>query len=115
MRSLRTFQFYSKFVTLSLLSKVWHLLNDETVTLVFNENETVSGHAQINTYGAKYILLEDKLSFEHMYSTLMAGDPERMQEENMYFSSLRNAKGYQFSGEKLELIDSDGQIILTFI
>ncbi len=74
------------------------------------------GNAGCNTYGGKYETDGSRLSFpEGISSTAMAcASEEAMNQEAEYLRTLQQADTYRVAGERLEMVDAEGQPVLIF-
>jgi len=85
----------------------------KNVTLIFDGTaRNVNGKAPCNTYGGPYTKDSGKLSFGGLYSTEMACDELKTEQE--YFGMLAKTFAYRISGDKLYLFDSGGLVIARF-
>lgn len=85
-----------------------------TVTLKFDE-KTLGGNGGCNGYGATYTTDGNKLSInqESFISTLMYCDASSPTEA-AYKTALTEVASYKISGDKLELSDDNGKVLLVF-
>ncbi|MBO7388753.1 MAG: META domain-containing protein [Methanomicrobium sp.] len=85
-----------------------------TVTLKFDE-KTLGGNGGCNGYGAIYTTDSNKLSInqESFMSTLMYCDASSPTEA-AYKTALTEVASYKISGDKLELSDDNGKVLLVF-
>jgi heat shock protein HslJ len=88
---------------------------DTKITARFSDGQ-VGGSSGCNQYFASYRIDRNKLTIQNAGSTLMACvTPEGvMMQEQDYLNRLTEAASYQIEGERLEIFDSNGEIILTF-
>ncbi len=87
--------------------------NGEFVTLVFDGvNKNINGKAPCNRYGGPYLKNSNRMTFGELYSTEMACDLLKVEEE--YFRKLGTVKEYKLSGDKLFLYDSTGAVVMKF-
>ncbi|MBN8584112.1 MAG: META domain-containing protein [Ignavibacteria bacterium] len=83
------------------------------VTIKFDGTEqNVNGKAPCNTYGGPYIKSSNKLYFGGLYSTEMACDELKSEQE--YFKILGKVFSYRISGDKLYFYDNVGLVIARF-
>ncbi|HJJ48222.1 MAG TPA: META domain-containing protein [Methanocorpusculum sp.] len=93
----------------------WHLTNDNAVTLILDENGNAGGQAQLNTYSGTYTIKEEnKLQFSDFIRTLLAGDPETMQAEDIYFTKLHDTASFILKNGQLKFYDTKGNQLLCF-
>jgi heat shock protein HslJ len=86
------------------------------VTLLF-EQGSAGGSGGCNSYGAEYMRTDpNQLNFHTIIQTEMACmEPQGvMQQETDYLSTLSETSAYRVNGDTLELLNADGQTILTF-
>ena len=85
-----------------------------TVTLKFDE-KNLGGNGGCNGYGATYTTDGNKLSInqESFISTLMYCDASSPTEA-AYKTALTEVASYKISGDKLELSDDNGKVLLVF-
>lgn len=88
--------------------------NGVTVTLKFDE-KNLGGNGGCNGYGATYTTDGNKLSInqESFMSTLMYCDASSPTEA-AYKTALTEVASYKISGDKLELSDDNGKVLLVF-
>jgi heat shock protein HslJ len=87
------------------------------VTLIFQaDDSTVGGEAGCNSYGGVYGLNGDQLTISDLASTLMAcEEPEIMEQEQKFLTSLGQAAGYKLEGNRLTILDANGTSLLSFV
>ena len=91
-----------------------HNPQDYTFTLRF-ERDTFSGQSAVNIYGGRYAALPGgRMLVDSVYSTEMAGPPEAMAAETVYFELLRGVKRYSLAEDTLTLLDANGNELLIF-
>lgn len=81
-------------------------------TLIF-EADRVGGNGSCNSFGGDYEVGNGKLTFGPIASTLMYCEGF-MDQEAAYLTALQEAAGYQIMGGNLQILNADGQVILTF-
>ena len=79
------------------------LNNDIVTTLVFGEENKISGNGGCNNYFGTYDLFTNGLNISNIGSTRMMCSEEKMEQELTYFNILENAKSIQFVDYKLEI------------
>jgi heat shock protein HslJ len=85
----------------------------KNVTMKFDGTEqNVNGKAPCNTYGGPYIKSSNKLYFGGLFSTEMACDELKSEQE--YFKILGKVFSYRISGDKLYFFDNGGMVIARF-
>lgn len=91
-----------------------HNPQDYTFTLQF-ERDTFSGRSAVNSYGGRYAVLPGgRMLIDSVYSTEMAGTPEAMAAEAVYFELLGSVKRYALTEDSLTLMDAEGNELLIF-
>lgn len=91
-------------------------LKARPVTLLFQADNRVGGEAGCNSYGGTYDLNGDKLTFGYLSSNLMAcAEPEIMEQEQKYMTSLAHTAGYKLEGNRLTILDANGVSLLSFV
>ena len=85
----------------------------KNVTVKFDSTENnINGKAPCNTYGGPFIKSPGKLYFGGIFSTEMACDDLKAEQE--YFGLLSKVFNYRISGNKLYLLDNSQNVILRF-
>lgn len=88
--------------------------SEETPYLQFNEAEgTVHGFLGVNIINGSYALKGDKLSFEHLGTTMMSGLPQDMDLEIKLLSAINAAAVAKVEAETLLIYDNEGKELLT--
>ena len=88
------------------------------VTITFFPDGKVVGGAPINRYFGKYQLDDaGRLQWPGpgFASTRMAGPPELMDQEQVYFRSLRKASRILKTANGIHLANDDGSLVLVFV
>lgn len=91
------------------------LIAGSNITLEFAGGE-VSGYAGCNAYGGPYTLEAASLAIPQVGMTRRAC-PEPagvMEQENAFAQALHSSATYTAQGDRLELADSSGQVVLAF-
>ena len=90
-------------------------LSRSTTTALFQANQ-VTGITGCNNYSASYQATRNKLSFGPVSTTRKACSTPLgiMQQENAFLAALDSAVSYKISRNSLELIDTKGNLLLTF-
>ena len=82
--------------------------------LVFNESEgTVHGFLGVNLLNGTYSLKGDKLSLEHLGTTMMSGLPQDMDVEAKLLNAINSAAVARMEEGKLLIYDAEGKELLT--
>jgi len=77
------------------------------------ESHRASGSGGCNRIMGGYELKGDKLTFDHMASTMMAC-PGGMATEQKFLKALAQVKRWKIAGRQLELMDGPGQVVAVF-
>jgi putative lipoprotein len=78
--------------------------------LVLNgQDGRFAGSGGVNRLMGGYILDGSSLTFSQVASTMMAGPPEAMQQEQAIVAALGTVRGYIVTGGQLTLVDAAGQ------
>jgi len=89
------------------------VLPETEITIEFQDGE-FGGNAGCNNYFGSYEVEGGGLAFGPMGSTMMACLPAVMEQEVQYLAALGNLASYQVVGGELQMMDGDGEIVLTF-
>ena len=84
-----------------------------TMTLTLDK-DTFSGRSAVNLYGGGYSAIGERLILSGIWSTKMAGPPEAMQAEQIYFELLGQVKKYTVTASALTLLDENSNELLVF-
>ena len=88
--------------------------SDFNITANFDD-ASVGGRSAVNTYGADYTASSDgDLRITQIVSTQMAGSPEAMHAEELYFNLLGEVRSYRMTAETLIMTDAGGHDVLVF-
>ena len=90
---------------------------DSPVTIRFEASGNVSGRGPINHFSGRYEATADgRISWSSagLQSTMMAGPPEAMEREDLFFQILGQVYRYRISGSQLILETEDSNSSLTF-
>jgi len=87
--------------------------SEYTMTLAFDKN-SFSGRSAVNLYGGSYSAIRERLILSGIWSTKIAGPPEAMEAEQIYFELLGQVKKYSMNDSELRLLDASGNELLTF-
>jgi putative lipoprotein len=74
-----------------------------------------SGSGGVNRLMGDYTLDGQSLSFGNAGSTMMAGPPEAMQQEQAIVTALGRVRGFSISGDQLTLVDDSGRPVLQAV
>jgi heat shock protein HslJ len=89
------------------------VLTGSEITLEFEADQVV-GSAGCNNYFATYKIEGNSLTINQIGSTMISCEPEVNEQEMRYVSTFKNVASYQVADERLEMLDADGEIVLTF-
>ena len=78
------------------------------------EKKRVTGYSGMNIFSGGYDASGSRLRMSRMASTRRAGPPELMKLETTYLKALSATRSYRISGDALELINDDGQVVAQF-
>ncbi len=92
------------------------VLPDVEVTAVFTAEGRMSGSAGCNDYSTVYAAEEDKITISIPAKTRKeCADPAGiMAQETSYLSDLTEVASYLIDAEELQLLDSEGNVIMVF-
>jgi heat shock protein HslJ len=85
----------------------------EPPSIRFSQGE-VGGNATCNRFFSSYTLEGDLLSIQPGGSTLMACPEEFMVQEQAFLTALPQVASYRVTGDQLELLDAEGDVVLSF-
>ncbi len=89
-------------------------IQDHPITIQFNGTE-VGGSAGCNGYGGQYEVEGTRLQVRGIGSTQMACLPEAvMDQEEEFHRTLQQVNAYRQAGDRLDLMEDDGQPVLVF-
>ena len=84
--------------------------------LVLNgQDARFSGSGGVNRLMGGYTLDGASLTFSQVASTMMAGPPEAMAQEQAIVAALGAVRGFGITGDQLSLLDEAGQPVLTAV
>lgn len=90
------------------------LVAESSVTLQFADGR-VSGSDGCNRYGGSYVAKGATLQLtSQLASTQMACEQEIMEQARVYLAALTGARAYRSTGDRLQLLGSDGATLATF-
>lgn len=113
---------------LPLIGTVWRLdgiatgtdavsstLAGTEATATFAEDGTLAGNGSCNSYNASYTVDGDAIEIGDVASTLMACEPDVMDQEAALFEGLSRAVSFEVEGSTLTLLDAEGSFLLSFV
>ncbi|MFN8070259.1 MAG: META domain-containing protein [Mycobacterium sp.] len=84
--------------------------------LVLNgQDGRFAGSGGVNRLMGGYTLAGNSLTFSQVASTMMAGPPEAMQQEQAIVAALGNVRGFSIAGDQLTLTDQFGQPLIRAV
>lgn len=84
--------------------------------LVLNgQDGRFAGSGGVNRLMGGYTLDGNSLTFAQVASTMMAGPPEAMQQEQAIVAALGNVRGFSIAGDQLTLVDDSGRPVLKAV
>ena len=78
-------------------------LKGTNITLIFEETENKFYGKAVNNYFGIYTLDGDNLRLELQGSTMMMGEPQKMEQETKYFNNLNEITSYSLDANTLIL------------
>jgi putative lipoprotein len=111
----------------SLTDTYWKLVQVQRVPVLVAEQERephlvlngqdgrFAGSGGVNRLMGGYTLAGDALTFAEAASTMMAGSPEAMAQEQAILAALPLVRGFLISGTDLTLVDDAGQPVLQAV
>jgi heat shock protein HslJ len=91
--------------------------SDSPVNIRFDASGNVTGRGPINRFSGRYDATADgRISWSDagLQTTMMAGPPEAMEQEDLFFQILGQVSRYRMSGSQLILETEDSNSSLTF-
>lgn len=84
--------------------------------LVLNgQDGRFAGSGGVNRLMGGYTLDGSSLTFSQVASTMMAGSPEAMQQEQAIVAGLGRVRAFSIAGDRLSLLDESGQPVLEAV
>ena len=87
----------------------------EPSIVLHGQDSRVSGSGGVNRLMGGYTLDGASLTFSQLASTMMAGPPEAMQQEQAIVAALGAVRGFSIAGDHLTLTDETGTPVLTAV
>jgi len=81
-------------------------------TMEISEDGNVSGVGGVNRFNTRVEVIDGRLSFGPTAATKMAGPPQAMDLESVYFTRLGNKLTYEIDGETLRLWAGDNESLV---
>ncbi len=88
------------------------VLSDTKITATFKEG-TVEGSGGCNAYSGRYQVNGNAITIDSIVTTYRYCE-EIMGQEKDYLTALQSVKTYKIEGNKLEMINADGKVVLIF-
>jgi heat shock protein HslJ len=109
----------------ALAGKVWQATTIAGVTTVLTARGTevtaafaageLAGSGGVNRYTATYDTQPgDRIKISRPASTMMAGPPKAMAQEQAYFAALTKATGFAVTADSLTLTDDHGTVLVRY-
>jgi putative lipoprotein len=90
------------------------VISTSTVTIVFADDDKVSGNAGVNQYNGSYKTTgTDGIQIGPLASTQMAGEPDLMEQEQAFLTAMQASKTWEIRGETLTMRDESGATQIT--
>ena len=87
----------------------------EPQLVLSSQDARFSGSGGVNRLMGGYDLDGNSLTFSHVASTMMAGPPEAMQQEQIIVEALGRVRGFRITGDQLTFLDDAGHPVLTAV
>ena len=84
-------------------------------SIVLHTDGRFSGSGGVNRLMGGYTLDGASLTFGNAASTMMAGPPEAMAQEQTIIAALGRVRGFRLAGDRLTLLDESGSPALTAV
>lgn len=105
----------------SLLIGLWfvksidgrELIPKSLISMNFDANGQLAGHATVNSYFAYWIAIDGNMLIGGGGTTMMAGNPESMEQEATFLHMLGKARRYSVRGNELTITTADGVQIIA--
>lgn len=93
---------------------VVNVLEDTTLTAVFNTDDNIAGNGGCNTFGADFTRDGNDIDIKPIAGTMMACDQPIMDQEAQFFQALERATTFELGHETLYLRSDDGALQVAF-
>ncbi len=90
------------------------VLPDSRANIEFSSGQ-VTGNATCNLYNGTYTQADDSLTIALAARTAMACEDALMAQEDAYLAALTQAASQRTTGNKLDILNAEGAVILSFI
>jgi heat shock protein HslJ len=81
-------------------------------SLTFNKDGTLGGNMGCNGFGGDYSVKDNVVTFENIFSTMMACEEPRMSQETTTFSIMNGDVAFIVDGNTLTLTAADGRVLV---
>lgn len=111
----------------SLTDTYWKILDVDSKPIVVtdtmrepqfvlgSQDGRFAGSGGVNRLMGSYTLDGSTLTFSPLASTMMAGPPDAMQQEQALIAALGRVRGYHIAGDRLTLLGESGEPVLTAV
>ena len=82
-------------------------------TLTFNDDNNISGNGGCNSFGGQATFDGVKLNFSDVFSTMMACEQPKMEQEAAFLAAVAKTASYTVEGATLTLLDGSGTAVAT--
>ncbi|MCD7058719.1 META domain-containing protein [Pelagibacterium xiamenense] len=87
-----------------------------TATLNFGEENDIGGNGGCNVFGGSVTFKgEAGLDISEVFSTMMACEPPKMEQERAFFDALEAAAGFSLEGDTLTLLDDGDETLAVLV
>ena len=83
--------------------------------VLHNQDSRLAGSGGVNRLMGGFTLDGGTLTFGNIASTMMAGPPEAMQQEQAILGALGRGRGFRIAGDRLALVDDAGRPVLQAV
>lgn len=83
--------------------------------VLHSQDGRLAGSGGVNRLMGGYTLAGLTLTFGQVASTMMAGPPEAMQQEQMILAAIGRVRSFRIDGDRLILVDEAGRPVLTAV
>lgn len=94
--------------------RVAQVMREPSLVLQSQDNR-FHGSGGVNNLMGGYTRDGDSLTFSQVASTMMAGPPEAMAQEQSILGALAQVRGFRIAGERLTLLDESGTPVVTAV
>lgn len=88
---------------------------DEPSLVLSAQDSRLAGSGGVNRLIGGYTLAGDSLAFTQVGTTMMAGPPEAMRQEQAILAALADVRGFDIAGSDLSLLDASGAPVLKAV